>query len=493
MDNSRLFLPVDYVPRLEMNYFDDKFSLHESIIFQPEIYPVVESLLQTTGRQRIVDVGCGVGKKLAEAAAGQKIGIDFGSNLTHCRSAYPDAATWLEVDLSVPVPDDITAQIGSGDVVVCSDVVEHIPDPRPLLAFLRCCFEQGALVVTSTPERVLVRGADHMGPPPNTAHVREWSIHEYHALLRASGLPPLYLGLTHNNNRDRLLRTIVSVHEPRLQACGAPSIARPLAILSSYNEEDVLEQVVEHWIAQGCDLHLIDNWSTDRSWEIAQAAAKRFGRHVTAERFPLERQTRSAWLDILARKEEIAFCHKGRWIIHADADEIRNSPFPPYSLADAMQMVERAGWNRIDFTLLNHRPVDEARFVPGSLGTALTHFEYGTKPGHFVQKKAWLQGDARARLVPTSGHMVEFEGALDCPYRFVLHHYPLRSAEHARRKIIEERYGRWSTAELESGMHHHYAEFLNEMTPVWDAQSLHQVAADFWERHGFQILTGLPR
>ena len=493
MLNSDLFLPEKYVSRLEMDYFDDTLSLHERVVFQPEIYPAAERLLVATGRRRIVDVGCGIGKKLAECSAAEKMGIDFGSNIAHCRTTYPDAARWLELDLGEAISPAVAAEIGDTDVIICSDVVEHLADPRPLLAFLRQCFDQGALVLTSTPDRILVRGADHLGPPPNPAHVREWSTAEYGALLNANGLPALYLGLTYNNDRDKLLRTIVSVHEPRLQKAFVPTHVRPLAILSCYNEEDVLEQVIDNWITQGCDLYLIDNWSTDRSWDIVQAAAQRYGRHVMTERFPVERPERSAWLHILARKEEVAFCHQGRWIIHTDADEIRDSPFYPFSLADALHMVEIAGWNRVDFTLLNHRPVDDVAWVPGTIGSALPHFEYGTKPGHFLQKKAWLQGKEKVRLVPSGGHLAEFQDARDCPYRFPLHHYPLRSANHARRKVHQERYGRWSTAELDAGMHHHYADLLQQETIVWDASTLHQVDVDFWPQHGFHILVGVPR
>ena len=90
----------------------------------------------------------------------RNLGIDFGANIDHCRTTYPSAAEWLEVDLGTPVPDQLVDQIMPSDVIICSDVVEHIPDPRPLLAFLSACFQRGALIITSTPDRALVRGED---------------------------------------------------------------------------------------------------------------------------------------------------------------------------------------------------------------------------------------------------------------------------------------------------------------------------------------------
>ena len=493
MDNRDIFLPADYRPRAVPDYFDDGLSIESSTVFQPEVYPVALHILAGSGRRRLVDVGCGVGRKLAEAPVEARLGLDFGANIARCREVYPHAAEWRECDLSEPVPADLVDSIGPQDVVVCSDVIEHLVDPRPSLGFLRICFERGAAVITSTPERVLVRGADHRGPPPNPAHVCEWALEEYRALLGAYGLPPLYIGLTHNNDCDRLLRTIISLHEPRLQQHFVPAPRRPLAILSCYNEQDVLDEVIEHWIAQGCDLHILDNWSTDRSWSLLQAAQARFGPHVRCERFPADEPDSGAWREILLRKEEIAAQHVGRWIIHTDADELRRSPFGGFNLADAMHMVERAGWNRISFCVLNHRPVDDRAFLEGGLATGLPYFEFGNKPGHFIQRKAWVQGGQRVSLAESGGHLAEFADARDCPYQFALHHYPLRSVEHGLRKINRERYGRWAPQELAQGWHGHYAELAGDAVLVWDRAALFDAREDFWARHGLSVLTGLQR
>jgi len=493
MLNKELFLPADYQTQASVNYFDDTMSVENGTLYQPEVYPVAQYLLDGTGRTRIIDVGCGVGRKLASADAATKLGIDFGANIAFCRTHYGAAAEWREVDLSQPAPADLVDSIGPQDVVICSDVVEHLMDPRPLLDFLRQCFSRGALVITSTPERALVRGEDHVGPPPNRSHIREWTLDEYRALLNASGLPPLYIGLTLNNGQNRLLRTIISVHEPMLQTRFEAAATRPLAIISCFNEADIVVEVIEHWIAEGCDVHVLDNWSTDDSWLLLSRAADRFGSHMALERFPEDRPSEGSWRHILARKEEIALTHPGRWIIHSDADEIRASPFPQMNLADAMHMSGLAGWNRISFTVLNHRPVDDRPFLPGSLQTALPYFEYGTKPGHFVQYKAWLQGEERVSLVDSAGHAADFRGAADNPYQFVLHHFPLRSVEHGRRKINVERRNRWSLEEQANGWHSHYAELAGDTQLVWPKDRLGDVRNNFWACHGLQIMMRLQR
>ncbi|PZU05732.1 MAG: hypothetical protein DI606_19175 [Sphingobium sp.] len=491
--DRQFFLPTDYISCTDPTYYDDTAIHDDGVLFQPEIMPLAELLLAGTSRKRLVDVGTGNGSKLAGAMAQYKLGIDYGSNLDHCRSEHGNAAEWFECDLGQAIPQHLLETIGSDDVLVCSDVIEHLPDPRPLLDFLRSAYARGALVITSTPERILVRGSDHMGPPPNPAHVREWSLPEYRSMLCSAGLPPLFIGLTINNDRDRLLRTIVSVHEPRLQAKFVPAEKRPLAIISTFNEADIIEEVVERWIHQGCDIHVLDNWSTDATWKQLEQLAVRFGSHMVLERFPADEPSRGSWIDILTRKEEIAFCHKGRWIIHSDADEIRTASFCSLNISDACHQVEMAGWNRIDFTVLNHRPINNGPFLTGDALGALPHFEFGTKPGHFIQKKAWLQGQDRIALASSGGHEAQFAGAHDCPYKFVLHHFPLRSVEHAKRKILRERYPRWSEEEFDKmGWHHHYDD-MDGHEMIWNVNKLAILDAGWWERHGLPIISGLRR
>lgn len=468
MSNQTLFFTSKYQSRPSPDYYDGALGDRADTVFQPEVYPAAEALLAATGRTRIVDIGCRRGSRLADAE-------------------------WREFDLGRSIPAEFIELISSDDVIICSDVIEHIPDPRHLLDFLAGCFRRGALVITSTPDRALAGGKDHMGPPPNPANVREWSCREYHSLLEANDLPPLYVGLTLNNDQDRQLRTIISIHEPLLQRSFRSALRRPLAIMSSFNEADVLSEVIAHWVGQGCDLHILDNWSTDQSWSILTAAANRYGAHLTIERFPAAQPMAASWHEILVRKEEIAFCHKDRWIIHTDADEIRQSPIQPYNLADSFALVEAAGWNRVNFTLMNHRPVDDRPFGPGMLKTELPYFEFGKKPGHFIQKKAWLQGNVRVNLAESGGHIADYANASDCPYYFLLHHYPLRSVEHGKRKINRERNGRWAENEVRKGWHSHYADLAGEDDLIWDAADLYDSRIAFWDRHGLRILLNLRR
>jgi len=77
---------------------------------------------------------------------------------------------------------------------------------------------------------------------------------------------------------------------------------RPLAIIAAYNEADIIEEVVCDWLDQGCDVQMIDNWSTDGTWEAARRLAATYPARITIERFPDEPSSTYEWVALLNRK-----------------------------------------------------------------------------------------------------------------------------------------------------------------------------------------------
>ena len=45
-------------------------------------------------------------------------------------------------------------------------------------------------------------------------------------------------------------------------------------MLTAYNEADILESTIEALRRDGADVHVIDNWSTDGTYEIALRLAE---------------------------------------------------------------------------------------------------------------------------------------------------------------------------------------------------------------------------
>jgi len=490
---SKYKLPENYIERKEMSYFDDSANFESDIVHQPEVYEAAEYFLQSGRRTTIIDVGCGSGRKLRSVNADRHIGVDFGSNLSFCRQRFDAWGEWIEADLSREDCIVLADHADGGTVVVCADVIEHLLDPEPLVALLCACYRRGALVLTSTPDRIRARGAEHCGPAPNRSHIREWALEEYVEFLADHDLPVAYAGYTLNNSVMRELRTIVTIHDIAVDRARVNATRdRPLAILACYNEADVIAEVAADIVEQGCDLVAIDNWSTDETWSILTTLAASNPLRIGLERFPAGGpDVHFEWRQILRRKEVVAHKFPGRWIVHTDADELRRSPFLDLTLADALHVAQQTGANRVDFNVINFRPVDDRPFRPGTLETDLSYFEYGTRPGHFKQAKAWLQGADAVDLASSGGHSAEFSGAVSFPYKFLLRHYPIRSAEHGRRKVLMERRGRWSPDERAAGWHVQYDEFSEMSSFKWEQEKLIGCDASFWREHGLPIMTDI--
>ena len=126
-----------------------------------------------------------------------------------------------------------------------------------------------------------------------------------------------------------------------------------IAIIAAFNEADIIGPVLTHLIDQGISAYLIDNHSSD---ETAAIAARFTGRGVVGiECFtasPARIPERFDWRALLRRKEALASELSADWFIHHDADEFRESPWPGMRLIEAIEQVDAAGYNTIDFIWL---------------------------------------------------------------------------------------------------------------------------------------------
>lgn len=209
-----------YQSRTTPEYYVDSATRDTGIVWQPDVYPVAAVVARQLGCFHILDIGCGDGAKLTPLHPEFLVtGVDYGQNLDYCRSHY-GFGQWLEADFEsadfLLIPEAVLART----VVVCSDVIEHLVDPRALLRLIRMLLRHAPYAVLSTPEREVVRGVEHRGPSPNRAHVREWSLVELGRLFALAGLRPDFLGLTRSNSQGPFAGTIFTMIRGRGEGLG---------------------------------------------------------------------------------------------------------------------------------------------------------------------------------------------------------------------------------------------------------------------------------
>jgi hypothetical protein len=256
-----------------------------------------------------------------------------------------------------------------------------------------------------------------------------------------------------------------------------------VAIIAAFNEADIIATVVDDLIQQGIGVYFLDDGSTDQTI----AAVEPFvGRGVIA----IERLRQPAlseagagpqvepfhWEGILQRKTQLARDLDADWFIHHDADEFRESPWPHLTLAEAIRLVDAAGYNAIDFASFNFWPVHDD-FNPGSDVRAAYPYYAEHAPFDRVQIRCWKKaGDVD--LASSGGHEAQFKGRKVFPLRFVMRHYPIRGQAHGERKIFDERRGRFRAEERARGWHVQYDDVVEGAALVRPPETLQEYDRD---------------
>jgi len=250
-----------------------------------------------------------------------------------------------------------------------------------------------------------------------------------------------------------------------------------VALISAFNEADIIGQVIEHLASEGVSVYLIDDGSEDETVREAEAYV---GRGVIG----IERLAAASiphrfdWAAILRRKEALAGSLSADWFIHHDADEFRESPLPRVTLAEAIGHVDALGYNAIDFHLLNFWPTTGGQAGVGpvperDVRQSLPSYELG-EPWNRIQVKCWKNLGLPIDLASSGGHEVRFAGRNVYPLRFLLRHYPIRSDAHGRRKVFVDRLPRFLPAERAQGWHVQYEGIVEGASFVRDPGTLAQ-------------------
>ena len=229
-----------------------------------------------------------------------------------------------------------------------------------------------------------------------------------------------------------------------------------IGMIPVYNESDIIESVIEHLLSQGIQLVILDNGSTDGSFE---SCSKYLGRGVSSlERFATDRLQ----FDLLLSKlYEMASQQRPDWVLLSAADEFLESPYPQLSLQDAIESENRKGYNMIQFNNFEFWPTEQDQESHETdVRKRLKYYTFNDD----LQFRAWKTFPG-ITVTGTVGHYPVFPDKVKIRIprtKYILRHYRIRSYEHGLKKVFSERLPRYPPEEQKKGRHVHYSNFRQE-------------------------------
>jgi SAM-dependent methyltransferase len=190
---GQYFIRSDYEPN-EVNRSRDEISgdqywtearIAASARYQWDAYKFARAVAEGAAADTIVDLGCGVGTKLNRFFSGfTRVGVDQASAVEVAEQLYPGTHYYAD---NLDAPElDLKRLLGDIDLLICSDVIEHLEQPDKLLEYIRAQVTPSSTVVLTTPDRVSLHGPEAVRPV-NPAHIREWARDEFCSFVQDHG------------------------------------------------------------------------------------------------------------------------------------------------------------------------------------------------------------------------------------------------------------------------------------------------------------------
>lgn len=408
---------------------------------QPDVYPFAAYLAERYDCTHVVAIGRPSAKDLIHLYPRfEIIGIVPGADLQTYRSRY-GFATWLgeNTSLTKTLPDTVLRR-----AIIVSDRLDHFFSPESLLKNLKSQLDQAPVCILTN------RDLDRAGG--------NGTLIDLEHILKSEGFHLEFIGWTASDNvtyeKKTLLAVITNDAVAMQVRAKAPADFRVVAFMAAYNEEDIIVQSIKKWTDQGVSVHVLENWSTDATYDLVTDLATRLP--VTVERFPEDGPSKYFdWGAMLARMETLSREIEADWFIRRGADEVLVSPWPGVSYKDALYLVDQAGFNCVDHTIVEFHPVDNGFEMGMDHEAYFKHFDFQNL-SHSNQRKAWKNCGQPISTIASAGHDVLFDGRKVYPFKFLLKHYSFRSQRHGEKKVFRERKARWNPTERARGWHIHY-------------------------------------
>ncbi|MBI1942437.1 MAG: class I SAM-dependent methyltransferase [Betaproteobacteria bacterium] len=189
--------------------------------YQYDVYRIAAELMGGAEVASVLDVGSGPPVKLKALLPEKPLVLHL---VDQAQSALLAAKLLPQAVFTAADLETIDLDLGRRfDLAICADVIEHLRDPDPCLAFIRRHLAPGGALLISTPERDILRGLDCRSCP-HPMHVREWNRDEFARFLQSRNWQVLSHGNLPQQRTAAPLRLLGRVlerlgHAPKWYSC----------------------------------------------------------------------------------------------------------------------------------------------------------------------------------------------------------------------------------------------------------------------------------
>jgi len=166
----------------DTNYWNEQRNLAAEV-YQFPVYQFLSDYIKRKNINRVMDIGCGVGRKLVhvnqENPKVEIIGIDQEDPIEYCKKSYSFGKWYVDDFENAQSSDELKSKL-----IISSDVIEHLINPNLLLDYIKTKLDEDGIVILSTPERDSLRGVN-CNYSPNKHHIREWNYKELEKYLKS--------------------------------------------------------------------------------------------------------------------------------------------------------------------------------------------------------------------------------------------------------------------------------------------------------------------
>ena len=197
-------------------------------------------------------------------------------------------------------------------------------------------------------------------------------------------------------------------------------------MIPTFNDEDVISEVLENLLHQGTFPVVLDNGSTDNTFNICKKFSERGD--IKLNKFNSEFYNESKILEIL---HDMALIENPDWLVLCNSDELLESGLNDCTIGEAISQIDSAGFNLIQFNRFDFFMSDDDKPAK-TIKEKLTYYSYQDdylyRSWKFVPGVR-MHGGGHYPLFP------EGEKYNIYPRKFVMRHYTFRNKEQAEKKM----------------------------------------------------------